>query len=297
MKNELSVLIPCYNCRCRKLVEALSVLLEKEKGRGVLCYEVLVADDGSTDNSCIEDNKPINSIDNCRYIIRGKNTGRAAIRNFLAQEARYEWLLFIDSDMVVDSDRFIENYLSDNGEVVVGGIKTGGDAYLLKDNIRYKYEKAAELSRNAEQRQQKQHKEFRTTNFLINRNIIIKYPFNEKFRYYGYEDVLMGKTLNEHNISINHINNPVVLDDYEDNPTFIEKTEESLRTLYQFRKELQGYSTLLDYINKIESYHLLTAVAAASKIFGKSIRHNLTSNKPRLFLFNIYKLFYYVSLL
>lgn len=297
MKNELSVLIPCYNCRCRKLVESLSILLKKEEGRGVFRYEILVADDGSTDNSCIEDNKSIDSIGNCRYIICGKNVGRAAIRNFLAQEAKYEWLLFIDSDMVVDNDRFIENYLSDNGDIVVGGIKTGGYTDLLKNNIRYKYEKAAEKSRNAEQRQQKQHKEFRTTNFLINKNIIRKYPFNEKFRYYGYEDVLMGKTLNEHNINISHINNPVVLDDYEDNTTFIEKTEESLRTLYQFRKELQGYSTLLDYIHKMESYNLLTVLSAANKIFGKGIRHNLTGNKPRLFLFNIYKLFYYVSLL
>lgn len=297
MKNELSVLIPCYNCRCRELVESLSVILKKEEDRRGLSYEVLVADDGSTDNGCIEDNNAINLIDNCRYIIRGKNAGRAAIRNFLAQEARYEWLLFIDSDMVVNNDRFIENYLSDGGEVVVGGIKIGGDAKLLKNNIRYKYEKASETAHNAEQRQLKQHKEFRTTNFLINKNIIRKYPFNEKFIYYGYEDVLMGKILNEHNIKIKHINNPVILYDYEDNPTFIRKTEEAIRTLRQFRKELQGYSTLLNYIHKMETYNLLPIIVMANKILGKSIKNNLTHNKPQLFLFNIYKLFYYVSLL
>lgn len=298
MIHEISILIPCYNDRCSTLVKQLHGQLT------AICntiepfnYEILVADDGSTNVECIESNKAINGLKNCRYIIRGKNVGRAAIRNFLAGEAKYKWLLFIDSDMVVDNDKFIKNYLSNKEEVVVGGIKIGGDADLFKDNIRYKYEKASEQSHNAEQRQLKPNKEFRTTNFLINKEIIKKYPFNEKFIYYGYEDVLMGKILNEHHIKIKHINNPVLLNDYEDNPTFIKKTEESLRTLYQFRKELKGYSTLLHYIHKIKSYNLLPIILTANKIFGKSIRHNLTSNKPRLFLFNIYKLFYYVSLL
>ena len=59
MKSELSVLIPCYNGKCWKLVESLFALLEKEKSRVGLRYEVLVADDGSTDNDIIEHNKRI----------------------------------------------------------------------------------------------------------------------------------------------------------------------------------------------------------------------------------------------
>lgn len=278
------------------MVEALAALLKKEEGRNAFRYEVIVADDGSTDNECIEHNKPIERLDNCRYIIRGKNVGRAAIRNFLAQKARYDWLLFIDCDMVIDNSAFIKNYLCSDGDVVVGGIKIGGDTCLLKNNIRYKYEKSAEKQHSAEKRQQKSDKEFRTTNFLINKDIMKTYPFNERFTYYGYEDVLMGKTLNKHNVGIKHIDNPVLLDDYEDNETFINKTEESLRTLHMFENELKGYSTLLDFINKIKPFHILPLVKTAGKTLGKSIRHNLTGNKPRLFLFNIYKLLYYTSL-
>lgn len=295
MINELSILIPCYNSRCLNMVEALSVLLKEGGDRG-LRYELIVADDGSTDSTCIEHNKAINMLDNCRYVIRGKNVGRAAIRNFLAQEAQYEWLLFLDCDMVIDNRRFIENYLHADGDVVVGGIKIGGDANALRNNIRYKYEKASERLHTAEQRRRKSDKEFRTTNFLINKKVIEAHPFNEKFVYYGYEDVLMGKTLNEHNIGIRHIDNPVLLDDYEDNETFINKTEESLRTLSRFENELQGYSTLLGCTNKIERMHMLRLIKTAYKIAGKAIRRNLTSNKPRLFLFNIYKLLYYISL-
>lgn len=299
MTKSISILIPCYNCRCKKLVETLSVLLKNEKEKAAsetFGYEILVADDGSTDNGIIEENKQIDNIHNCRYIIRDKNAGRAAIRNFLVQEAEYDRLIFIDSDMTINNGKFIENYMQHDGDVIVGGIKTGGNQQLLKNNIRYKYEKASERVRSSQQRQTKAHKEFRTTNFLIKKDIITAHPFNENFIHYGYEDVLLGKTLNEHNIDIRHIDNPVVLDDYEDNATFIDKTEEALRTLHIFRNELKGYSTLLDYAGKISSYGLSGIISAFYRIAGKGIRRNLTGNRPILFLFNIYKLCYYISL-
>ncbi len=75
MKNELSILIPCYNCRCGKLVNVLHALLKKEEerhGREAFRYEIIVADDGSTDTASIEENKYINSLNNCRYVIREK---------------------------------------------------------------------------------------------------------------------------------------------------------------------------------------------------------------------------------
>lgn len=296
MINEISVLIPCYNCRCKELVRSLSIQLNYEKRETGLRYEVLVADDGSTDNDIVEENKQINSIENCHYIIRKKNVGRAAIRNYLAKKAKYEWLLFIDGDIAIDNKTFIKKYLQHNENVIVGGIKISGNTYSLKNNIRYKYEKSSEKYHSAEQRQLKSHKEFRTTNFLIKKSIIKEIPFNETFIHYGYEDVLMGKNLNEHNICIKHIDNPVLLEDYEDNFTFIKKTEEALRTLHQFEKELQGYSTILDYIHKIKSHKLMSLLLIANKLLGKSIRYNLSSNKPHLFLFNIYKLLYYASL-
>lgn len=299
MKNELSILIPCYNCRCEKLVNALSVLLRKEEerhGQEAFRYEIIVADDGSTDSASIEENRHINSLNNCRYIIREKNTGRSAIRNFLAREAKYKWLLFMDSDIAVHGDSFITDYLSSEGDVIVGGIRTGGNPSLLKNNIRYKYERASEKCRTAERRNMKAHKEFRTTNFLISGDIIKKFPFNENFVWYGYEDVLFGKTLHNNNIDIIHIDNPVTLEDYEENGVFINKTEEALKTLHLFKDQMQGYSTLLGCAGKINSYRLTTAVSLLYRLAGKSMKRNLSGKRPVLFLFNIYKLCYYISL-
>lgn len=298
MINELSILIPCHNCKCKELVKSLAVLLEKEYGKALLHYEILVADDGSTDNRCIEDNNDINSIDKCRYIIRNKNVGRAAIRNFLAQEAQYEWLLFIDSDMVVRSDNYITNYLChDSSPVVYGGYSVNGNAAKLKTNLRFIYEKASEAGHIYTERQKHPYKDFHTANFIVRRDVMLTYPLDERFRRYGYEDVLWGKTLHQDNIPIGHIDNPLSFEKFEDNPGFISKTEEGLTTLYQFRHELNEYSSIIRYTERIRRLHLTPVILLMHKILSKHIKHKLQGNNPSLFLFNIYKICFFCNLL
>ena len=102
----LSVLIPTYNQSCLELVSQLQTQLEQA---GVP-YEIIVADDGSTDQAAVEANLGIANLERCQYIVRKENAGRAAIRNFLAQTAQYDHLLFIDSDMSVVSDQYIARY-------------------------------------------------------------------------------------------------------------------------------------------------------------------------------------------
>jgi glycosyltransferase involved in cell wall biosynthesis len=82
-------------------------------------------------------------LDNIKYIIRKENVGRAVLRNFLAKEAQYKWLLFIDSDMSIDNDEYMLNYLEqdDKFEVIYGGYSlASGDS----SNLRYIYEKNAQ---------------------------------------------------------------------------------------------------------------------------------------------------------
>ncbi len=92
----------------------------------------------------------IRSLPYCRYIERKENVGRAAIRNFLAKEAKYTWLLFIDSNMNVISHQYLANYLKEKeSDVVYGGYQIKRDAETrerLKYNLRYIFE----CSRHAE---------------------------------------------------------------------------------------------------------------------------------------------------
>ena len=88
-----------------------------------------------------------------------------------------------------------------------------------------------------------------------------------------------------------------MLDEYETNYRFILKTEEACRTLYQFRKELKGYSKLITYSELIT--RMIFVKPQLNRLFPwvwLHIKSRLTGNKPSVLWFNIYKLLYYIHL-
>ena len=116
----LSIVIPTYNRECTTLVRSLQLQAENIDG---LHYEVLVADDGSTDSAVKQANRMIRDWDNCRLIELEQNIGRACIRNYLAREAKYPYLLFLDSDVQVVVPDYLSRYLRCKGDdVVYGGV-------------------------------------------------------------------------------------------------------------------------------------------------------------------------------
>lgn len=310
MLYQLSILIPTYNNVCTELVESLQAQVASLSN---LEYEILVADDGSTDESTIEGNRSINRLENCRYIEREKNVGRAAIRNFLAQQAKHPWLLFIDSNMDVILSEYLSYYLNQIKEnnadfedsihikygVIYGGYQIKRDDETkerLKNNLRYIFESRCTQNGDYRERQANPYRDFHTSNFIVQRSIILKYPLDERFYHYGYEDVLWGKTLKDNHILIKHIDNPLEYDHFIGNMSFVSKTEESLRTLYQFREELEGYSKIIDYAQRLKRWHLSHLCQKLFPLFSLPIKARLTGNKPSILWFNIYKLLYYIHL-
>jgi len=96
---KVSVVIPTYN-RASLLVEAIESVLKQTYP----AFEILVCDDGSTDNS----KELVASFDNqiVKWIDCGKN-GRPAIpRNIGIKESKGDWVAFLDSD-----DKWLPNKL------------------------------------------------------------------------------------------------------------------------------------------------------------------------------------------
>lgn len=290
-KQEISVLIPTYNHVCVALVKGLAQQLEAVGGD----YEIIVADDGSTDAATVAENQVINTLPHCRYIVREENVGRAAIRNFLVREAQQPYVLFIDSDMTLISDDYIRRYLdSDCDTVIDGGVAIGGDPDTLKGNLRYCYEKAEEARHTAPERQKTPYQHLHTANLLVRRDLMLDHPFDERFRHYGYEDVLLGKSFREQHIPIAHIDNPLGFCTFETNADFVAKTEEGLRTLGQFRDDLRGYSRLLTLISNIHIPAVLTVIRLWHRLFGQLERRNLCGNRPSITVFKLYRLGYFI---
>ena len=290
-RQELSILIPVYNSDCRQQVTALSHQAETIEG---LRCEIVVADDGSDDVALQGINAELSALPNVRYIRREQNVGRAAIRNYLAHEARYEWLLFMDGDMAIPSDTFLKKWVeADVKEVAYGGYVVGEGS---RSSLRFIYEKENEPMHRATERRKRPHQHFHTCNFLIRRDLMLANPFDERFRHYGYEDVLFGKQLKKNDVKIEHVDNPAGFFDFEDNVHFVNKTEEGLRTLHVFRKDLRGYSQMLTFVDGIHLGVVRWCIRCWHRLFGALERRNLCGNSPSLRLFKLYKLGFFLTI-
>lgn len=292
MIDRLSILLPTYNCNCVSMVKTLHKQCEDIDS---LNYEIIVADDCSTQKQFIEENKKIEQLTHVIYICREHNVGRSAIRNFLVKQAQYDWLLLIDGDLELDNKKFIYNYLISKGDIVVGGITIGGTKKEWGSNLRWKYEKACEKAHSLENR--KKNALELHTNFLISRKNMLNHPFDERLSQYGYEDVLLGKTLVSEGLEVEHIDNPVLFAHYESNEQFINKTQEALKTLYVFKNELHGYSRLLSIMNKIKRYSGITPLNITYQLFHTLLITNLKGNKPSIYAFKIYKILHFAHLI
>ena len=291
-KKELSILIPNYNNVC---VELVAVLQQQAEALGI-DYEILVADDASPQKDTIPLNRPINELPHCRYIIKETNTGSAATRNYLGEQSQYHWLLFLDCDINIPNDHFLERYMSDTHEGVVnGGICIVNDD-TLSHNLRYLYEKDAEPAHTAERRQANKYHEFRSTNFMIEREVFEDCPFDERFTRSGYEDVLFGKMLKQQQIPVTHIDNPVMMTKFEANQDYVTKIERSMKTLHTFRNELRGYSRILTFDSGIHISTVRGIIRLWHRIFGNMERRNLCGSRPILKVFALYRLGFYLTI-
>lgn len=288
MIRSVSILIPTYNQPCLPLVRTLAAQAADIQG---LEWEILVGDDGSTDTEALNANRPISEIEHCKYIIRAHNAGRSAIRNYLSSAANGDWLLFVDSDVTIERADFLKTYMDFQGDesVVYGGLHAGGEAKTWHGNLRYRYEKAYERHHPAHVRQQRPYDSFRTTNFIIKREVMTDHPFDGNIKTYGYEDVLFGRSLHDHHIKIFHIDNPVTYETYEDNTTFLRKTDEALCTLCTLREQLATYSTLLRFTRQIEKLGMYWLLTDFYRLFKHLLRRNLQGIHPSLLLFQVYK--------
>ena len=106
---KLSFVIPVYNCekiigKCLK-----SILQQAEKAE---CqYEIVLVDDGSSDNSVKAIQSLIQGRDNC-LLCQQKNAGAGVARNTALQYVTGDYLIFIDADDYVP-DQYFDVVLSE----------------------------------------------------------------------------------------------------------------------------------------------------------------------------------------
>jgi glycosyltransferase involved in cell wall biosynthesis len=293
----LSIVIPTYNFNVFPLVTELyrqAIALN-------ITFEIIVLDDASPDKDFIRQNNQINSLGNCRYELLPDNIGRSAIRNLLARQAKYGWLLYLDADTLPLNSNFIETYLphlNDGEKVISGGIKYQDEKPLHEMLLRWVYGNEREaLGHHV--RNEAPYLSLLTLNFVINKSIFDKVSFNESIPNLRHEDTLFSYNLSRQAIKVEHINNPVYHLGLDTSEIFIKKSEESVKGLkYLLDNNLLSvdYIKLSKVYNKLNRFGLRTLVVIGFKLFKSRFRKNLLSSNPSLFIFDLYRLGYLCSL-
>lgn len=110
---KVSVIIPTYNEEkvIEECLESLSKQSVKDLPAGRQGFEVVVVDDGSSDNSKVKIQKSKIQFKNQKItLLEQSHKGAGAARNLGAKHAKGEILVFVDSDMTFDRN-FLKNLI------------------------------------------------------------------------------------------------------------------------------------------------------------------------------------------
>jgi glycosyltransferase involved in cell wall biosynthesis len=285
----LSILIPIYNYNVTHLVTEL----HRQAEEAGIVYEICLLDDGSSDPSCAL-NRQLAKKTNIRYQELPQNVGRAAIRNRLAQMAKYEYLLFMDCDSSVVMPQYLQIYLR---ELQPDLLLYGGRTYLHKPPndpdlwLHWHYGRQRE-QQDFQERQRNPYHAFMTNNFLIPRAVFAPIQFEETLLTYGHEDTLFGMELAKRKLRILHLNNPLLHLGLETRVVFLEKTKLAVWNLVKLQQN--GYvldTKLSNMYTKFQRWKLAGVLHVALKILQPFLwKYLLWAKRPQLFWLDLYKL-------
>lgn len=284
---KLSVCIPVYNFDVRELVNSLS----KEITNAELNAEIILIDDAST-KDFVKVNKSLKEVANL-FIFLKKNIGRSAIRNLFLKYASGDFLLFLDCDAKIISEKFLKNYLqfikeNKESKVVFGGFEVEKGELTL----RKKYSLEREII-PLEKRKLAPYSSFRGINFLVKKEILQQFPFDENLKTYGYEDLIFSKKLEQKKVFIHQIENPVLHSDEETTDIFLSKTKIAIQNLRKIHKNNPDFvedMKLIKVYQKIKDKRLLSVYKNFFKISKSFLINKLYQENPNLRYFDLYKL-------
>ncbi|OUR99358.1 hypothetical protein A9Q86_12350 [Flavobacteriales bacterium 33_180_T64] len=287
----LSVLIPVFNYDIRSLVTTV----HKQLVASSTPFEIICIDDCSkTHFSTL--NSEVQQLSNITYSIAHQNKGRVATRQELAKSAAYDWLLFLDADVMPKPDNFIEQYIGHLGskyKAIYGGItyeNTKPDSNFM---LRWTYGKAKE-ELSANYRNSNTYKSLVSANFLIQKSIFTEHNVKIRQKGYGYDNYF-GTLLKANTTPVLHIDNAVYHLGLESNTIYLNKIEAAVNTLLKLNEQGQLNDTdnsLLNTFKRLKIWKVNYFFSWLYKAFYNQFKNNLLGDRPRIFIIQCYKLSY-----
>lgn len=184
----LSVLIPYFRDNPAELVKSLVAQCADKN------VEILVYDDGTGDKAV---NATLSSIAKSseslcvKLLLAEQNRGRSFARNRLMLEARAEWVLFLDADMLPCDEAFVQKYLdaikAENTDIIFGGFQVEDKAQRKDLELHRAFSETSDaLDANARNLYGPQY--VCSSNLCVKKSVLEAEPFDDGFQGWGWED-------------------------------------------------------------------------------------------------------------
>ncbi len=294
----LSVLIPVYRVDVTQLVLDLHAQCKRLN----ISFEICLRDDHSDDMFRNINRQLALNFEEVKYSENPANLGRSISRNLLIQDAQYEWMYFLDCDSDVSQNPNLilhfwqqkdENTLLSGGRIYQSNPPVNNSFYL-----HWLWGSARELI-SAPIRMRDPINHFLSNNFILHQNITERVNFDAQIKGYGYEDTLFAADVVATGFKIKHIENPLIHAGLDPTDLFLGKIEESLINL----KKIEEICLKRNIPNPLKSKLISTWKATRNwmpprltKLFLPLLKKKLGGRNPKLLLFDLYRLFYLLSL-
>ncbi len=204
----LSVLIPFFKDDAEALLRALDAEVTTHP------VEILIYDDGTDDVDLTKSMQIV--VNDClsavKLITNSENKGRSAARNALCENARGDWVLFLDADMLPGKIDFLQSYLKlmneAKADVIFGGFQVEAQAQDADRDIHRALSEISDCLSLAE-RQAAGPQYVASSNLCMRRNVLTEQPFDADFEGWGWEDSEWAARVSKH-FTLIHADNPAI---------------------------------------------------------------------------------------
>ena len=288
----LSICIPTYNTDCSELLD----ILAKQIAQLEETVEVLVCDDFSTDD--VHKNQEACNRNGFSFFENQSNLGRISTRIKLAKNSSFNWLLFIDADMLPKTDEYVIKYTNfitfNNADIAIGGCCYANK--IKPFNLRLRYGRNREEI-SAGKRQLNPYNSILFGNVLIKKELFSEVFNDFQDNAYG-EDIYLSSSLKSLNKDVVHLPNETYHLGLENNREFVKKIQKS----GEMHARLDSNSALdLSHIKLVKTglflkkYRLHNLMKFALVITSPFIKTVLiTFGGPLLFV-DLLRLFYFLK--
>lgn len=291
---QLCVLIPYYKDNPEPLLRAL---LSQNTGGAVV--EVLLYDDGTGDDDINAKMATIVKASQtpAHMIIAAQNKGRSAARNALKNNARADWVLFLDADMRPVTDNFLADYVrliqSNIGDIIFGGFTVPKAAETAAQELHRALSEVSDCL-PLQARQEAGPQFVASSNLCVRKSVLDLEDFDDGFVGWGWEDSEWAARVAKR-FTLIHADIPALHLGLETTETLLRRFKTSGQNYVRFTEKHPDIATTLNLFQVCQSLRKIPGQKLMRPLLKSIVKLNLLPTGMRLTALKLWRASWYAE--